>query len=1109
MSKPKYYVLPMFPYPSGFAMHVGHVSNFLITEFVAKTKRMQGYDVIFPLGYDSFGLPTENFAIKNNKSAHDATVENIAYYEKQLEQVGFSFDKDRRLATSDPEYYKRSQRIFAKLFEHGMAYKKDGLVNRCPVDQTVLANDQVVDGKCERCESVVIQKQMPQWYIKITDYCEQLLDYSDCDRPEETKIHQKNWIGRSEGAEISFMIADDSEMISDDKSKPNSDITYDIIWSAYEVHKQLWSWLSEKIYHNAIKLALEKKWYNVESQFKLDYSFDWQKIWAWFVDLVVNGSIVIELKSRKEFQSENYKQLRSYINQWNFETGLLINFYNNKVETKRLDNENYTNQSSEIIWINHQTSITVFTTRPDTIYGVTAIVLAPENQIIDHLLDAQKAAELKDFRAEVAKLNSIDRQSTERTKNGMDSGAFVRHPLNGEQVPVWFGDYVLPDYATGAVMFVPAHDERDYEFAQKYNIEVKQVIAGNFVWEDGLDPHATAPLLLREGGSYTGTGILVNSGQFDGLDNIEAKAKITTYLESIGKGNRKITYRLRDLSISRLRYRRSPIPIYYTFADNEEVPFFKYTTGDKGFKEGFPTLSRNVIQVIVKDKNSDQFCFLQWTHDQDYSGFFGWIEEWETAQEAALRELKEEAGFEKATFVKELVSYQLQFFHPVKQRNQYSMNTTLYFEVDKADQKPVNAEELEQHALAWMTAEEFMSKSKNDTTLFAMKVLSGDNSLPTGRTMQSKYNAYNPHPDKSKWIPHAIPDDELPVILPLDLPNYKPAGKSPLEDHPTFKYYHAKDGNTYLRECDTLDTFMCSSFYYLRFLDPHNEKQLISEENCKYMPVDLYVGGKEHTVGHLIYARFIYKFLQDKGYIHNESKEPFAKLVHQGMIQGPDGRKMSKRRGNIIDPVDIITQFNADTLRTYIAFMGPIDINKNWNPDSVAGVKRFLDRVERATQYIGKWENLDSLTQTTIQWVSQDMEALKFNTAVSKLMILINEVYDKQSISKENFEILLLLLSVFATESAQKLWLKIGNTGNIADQARPHYDSSKVLDQIINLPIQINGKLKGTLEVTKDISQEEVLELVKGDEKLNRYLDEGSIKKIIRVPGKICNIIIS
>lgn len=316
--------------------------------------------------------------------------------------------------------------------------------------------------------------------------------------------------------------------------------------------------------------------------------------------------------------------------------------------------------------------------------------------------------------------------------------------------------------------------------------------------------------------------------------------------------------------------------------------------------------------------------------------------------------MKEEAGFEKATFVKELVSYQLQFFHPVKQRNQYSMNTTLYFEVDKADQKPVNAEELQQHAAVWMTAEEFMSKSKNDTTLFAMKVLSGDNSLPTGRTMQAKYNAYNPHPDKSKWIPHAIPDDELPVLLPLDLPNYKPAGKSPLEDHPTFKYYHAKDGNTYLRECDTLDTFMCSSFYYLRFLDPHNEKQLISEENCKYMPVDLYVGGKEHTVGHLIYARFIYKFLQDKGYIHNESKEPFAKLVHQGMIQGPDGRKMSKRRGNIIDPVDIITQFNADTLRTYIAFMGPIDINKNWNPDSVAGVKRFLDRVERATQYIGK-----------------------------------------------------------------------------------------------------------------------------------------------------------
>ena len=915
MEKPKYYVLPMFPYPSGFAMHVGHVSNFLITEFVAKIKRMQGYDVIFPLGYDSFGLPTENFAIKNNKSAQTATEENIAYYETQIEKVGFTFDKERRLATSDPEYYKRTQRIFSKLFEHGLAYKKDGLVNRCPVDQTVLANDQVVDGKCERCESIIIQKQMPQWYIKITDYCEQLLDYSDCDRPEETKIHQKNWIGRSEGAEIDFEV----------QLHPN-------------------------------------------------------------------------------------------------------------------------------------TKIKVFTTRPDTLYGVTAIVLAPENQIIDHLLNSQKKEELKEFRTQVAKLNSIDRQSTERTKNGMNSGIFVTHPLSGEQVPVWFGDYVLPDYATGAVMFVPAHDERDYEFANKYNIEVKHVIAQHYIsgnppvpwktqtvrsnvlavlldekgenalcldwkkavwrsfvmggveeWEDWIEagqreiceetgytdieyvetiaweihaeyfaPHkdvnrysyekclvyrlkskanngiiedednhslhriaidkveeflsevpgdCNSNLIFfqrykKKNQSYTWTGKLINSGQFDGLDNIEAKAKITTYLESLAKGNRKTTYRLRDWSVSRQRYRWSPIPVYYTFADNED-------------------------------------------------------------------------------------------------------NT---------------------------------------------------------------YDAHNPHPDKSKWIPHAIPDDELPVLLPLDLPNYKPAGKSPLEDHPTFKYYHAKDGKTYLRECDTLDTFMCSSFYYLRFLDPKNTQQLISPENAKYMPVDLYVGGKEHTVGHLIYSRFIYKFLQDTWYIQNASKEPFAKLVHQGMVQGPDGRKMSKRRGNIIDPVDIITQYNADTLRTYIAFMGPIDINKNWNPDSVAGVKRFLDRVERATQFIDKGDHLDSLTQITVQGVSQDMEALKFNTAVSKLMILTNEIYDKQSIGKKNFEILLLLLSVFASESAQKLRTQIGNTGNVADQTRPQFDSSKVADQIINLPIQINGKLKGSFPVPKVINQEEVIELVKADEKLNRYL---------------------
>lgn len=796
--KPKFYNLMMFPYPSGSAMHVWHASNYLYSEIVARYKRMRGYDVVFPLWYDSFGLPTENFAIKNNKSAWEATEENARYFDEQVQAMDFSLDKDRMLKTSDPEYYKWTQRIFAKLFEHGLVYRKDGLVNRCPSCQTVLANDQVVDGKCERCDSIIEQKQMPQWYIKITDYAEQLLDYSDCDRPEETVTHQKNWIGKSEWAEILF------------------------------------------------DLSLQ----------------DWKS-----------------------------------------------------------NNEKRTNLE--------RSSITVFTTRPDTLFWATAVVLAPENGIIDTMLSVDKKLELDAFRAEVAKMSSIDRQSAERSKNGIFSGAYVKHPLTENKIPVWFADYVLPDYATGAVMFVPAHDERDYEFAKKYNIEIKEVI-----WADDFENWIC----------NTWRWVLINSWKFDWIDNFQAKEDIINEIENLWLGNKKITYRLRDWSVSRQRYWGSPIPIYYTFEDNED----------------------------------------------------------------------------------------------------------------------------------------------------------------------GHYTADNPHPDKTKWIPHLILESELPVILPLDLPNYKPAGKSPLEDHPTFKYYHHPDWNTYLRECDTLDTFMCSSFYYLRFLDPNNADYLISPEICrKYMPVDLYIGGKEHTVWHLLYSRFIYKFLKDKWYIIHDSKEPFYKLVHQGMIHAHDGRKMSKRRGNVIDPMDIIQQYDTDTLRTYIMFMWPVELNKNRNPEAVGGVKRFLDRVERAVDLIDEVANkeLDSLTQQTVKWVTQDLDALKFNTAISKLMVLTNGIYDYKSVSKTNFETLLLLLSPFASILSKKLWTLIGNDGDVHLQTWPIADDSLIANSNIQLPIQINGKMRWTIDVSADIWQEEVLDIIKQDDRFAKFLS-GDIKKVIRVPGKICNIII-
>ncbi len=898
---------------------------------------MCGDKVIFPIGYDSFWLPTENYAIKNNKSAHQATAENIKYYDEQLKAIDFAFDTDRKFATSDPEYYKWTQWIFTKLYQHNLVYRKDWLVNWCNGCQTVLANDQVVDGKCERCETEIIQKKHPQWYIKITDYADQLLDYSDCDRPEETKIHQTNWIGKSKGAEIDFTVQ-----------------------------------------------------------------------WA-------------------------------------------------------------------------EQIITVFTTRPDTIYGVTAIVLAPENDIIDQYMTDENKLELANYRKTTALKTNIERQSTDKDKTWFDSGVQVIHPLTGELVPVRFADYVLPDYATGAVMFVPAHDERDREFAQKYNIVTKDVIAQHYIswnppvewktqtvrnnvlallfdehmnrvlcldwkkmswrsfimgwveqWEEWIEAgkreiteeswysdieyiqtipwevhaeyfaahkdvnrysferclvyrlkseantgaiedeenhsihriekdkleeylsqvpweHNSNLIFLKryqsQNKAYTSPGKLINSDQFNWLDNITAKAEITKHLESIGKGKAKITYRLRDWSVSRQRYWGSPIPVYYTFEDNDD----------------------------------------------------------------------------------------------------------------------------------------------------------------------GRYTPDHPHPDKTKWIPHLIPESDLPVILPLDLPNYKPAGKSPLEDHPSFKYYHAPDGQTYLRECDTLDTFMCSSFYFLRFCDPHNTQELISSEAAKMMPVDLYVWGKEHTVWHLLYSRFIYKFLKDIGVVVCESKEPFRKLVHQGMVHASDGRKMSKRWGNVIDPMGIINEYGSDTLRTYTMFMWPVEASKNWNPDAVAWVYRFIGRVAKLKDKLATSDIIDaqilSTLHQTIKWVTEDIEALKFNTVVSKLMIMTNAFAEVNVINQPDYLIFLKLCAPFVTHMTQQMWSELGQEGSIHDSGWPVWDDALIATWSIDLPIQVNGKMRGTITVASWAAQDEVMTLARSHENIAKWL-EWEIIKIIYVQDKICNVII-
>lgn len=968
----------MFPYPSGTAMHVWHASNFLVTEIMARYHRMRGDQVVFPIGYDSFWLPTENFAIKNNKSARQATEDNIVYFEEQLKGIDFSFDEDRKFKTSDPEYYKWTQWIFTKLYQHNLVYRKDWLVNWCNGCQTVLANDQVVDGRCERCETEIIQKKHPQWYIKITDYADQLLDYSDCDRPEETKIHQTNWIGKSKGAEIDFTVQ-----------------------------------------------------------------------WA-------------------------------------------------------------------------EQIITVFTTRPDTIYGVTAIVLAPENDIIDQYMTDEKKSELANYRKTTALKTNIERQSTDKDKTWFDSGVQVIHPLTGELVPVWFADYVLPDYATGAVMFVPAHDERDDEFSGKYNIWVKVVIVPE-KWQDTNEF------------CYTWTGFLINSAHFNWLDNITAKAEITKHLESIGKGKAKITYRLRDWSVSRQRYWGSPIPVYYTFEDNDDG---RYTADNphpdktKWIPHLIPESELPVILPLDlpnykpagKSPLEDHPSFKYYTKKESALLIHGrWNKPWDWNCLDAISQ--------------DLISKWYEVIYP-----ELDYHTTFSFEDVLSKLQSYHANIVIGHSSWWYLARHYASRntvdqiitisSTSESTAFDDDFVSTVTQWLWAEDGKKYIEFHSRHIDFTHmlqnppkaidvfWEQDTIINESIrewfvlfnsTTILPWRWHMWTDESNHDYLDLLALINIAPARDITYLRECDTLDTFMCSSFYFLRFCDPHNIQELISPEAAKMMPVDLYVWGKEHTVGHLLYSRFIYKFLKGIGAVACDSKEPFRKLVHQGMVHASDGRKMSKRWGNVIDPMGIINEYGSDTLRTYTMFMWPVEASKNWNPDAVAWVYRFIGRVAKLKDKLATSDVVDtqilSILHQTIKWVTEDIEALKFNTAVSKLMIMTNAFAEAQTVNQSDYLIFLKLCAPFATHMTQQIWSELGQEGSIHDSSWPVWDDALIATWSIDLPIQVNGKMRGTIAVASGATQDEVIALARSHDNIAKWL-EWEIIKIIYVQDKICNVII-
>lgn len=774
------YILEMFSYPSAAKLHVGHWFNYGPTDTFARMKRMQGFNIFHPMGFDSFGLPAENYAIKTGVHPKDSTEQNILNMEKQLKEMGGSFDWNYEIVTSRPEYYKWTQWLFELLFEKGLAYKKEAPVNWCPSCNTVLANEQVVDEKCERCSTQVERRKMKQWFFKITDYAEELITgLDDLDWPEATKKIQKNWIGKSVGTEVNFKLEDGKDL-------------------------------------------------------------------------------------------------------------------------------------------------TVFTARADTLYGVTFIAIAPEGDLAKTLITEDNKKEAEKYINETIKVSEIERQFTDRPKTGVFTGSYAIHPLTGKKLPIYIADYVLENYANGAVMGVPAHDERDYEFAKKRGIEIIQVISEN---ENTKLPYTEQK------------GKLINSDKFDGVEVKKAKSEITKYLEEQKIGSSKVQYKLKDWLVSRQRYWGSPIPIIH--CDN---------CGD----------------VLV-------------------------------------------------------------------------------------------------------------------------------------------------------------PKDELPVELPYNV-EFTPDGESPLAKCEEFVHTTCpKCGKPAKREVDTLDTFVCSSWYYLRY--PFNKEKDVpfeKEKIDKYVPVDVYVGGKEHAAMHLIYSRFIYKVLRDAGYV--KSDEPFKRLKHQGLILGPDGNKMSKSKGNTIAPDEYVDKYGSDVLRMYMMFANAYSEGGAWSDEAVVAMKKYIARIENLKEkiYEGKEveisekdiKSLEYIINSNIISIKRDVEDFSFNTAIARIMEITNEMYrivNKGGTSKklkEEFKKLIIILAPFAPHLSEELWHQIGEEGSVHKQEYPKEDNEKIILDNVTIAVQINGKLRETIEIKKDEKKEKVLEEVKKLEKIIPYIEEKEIVKEIYVPNKIVNIVV-
>ncbi|MFD1465190.1 leucine--tRNA ligase [Lapidilactobacillus mulanensis] len=778
-NKKNYYALDMFPYPSGQGLHVGHPEGYTATDITARMKRAQGYNVLHPMGWDAFGLPAEQYALNTGHEPSEFTAENIANFKRQINSLGFSYDWDRELNTTDPSYYKWTQWIFEQMYKKGLAYEAEVAVNWSPDLGTVVANEEVIDGKTERGGFPVYRKPMRQWMLKITAYAQRLLDDLDLiDWPESIKEMQRNWIGRSEGAEIDFDVATD------------------------------------------------------------------------------------QTTAKKSF--------------------------------------------------------TVFTTRPDTLFGASYVVMAPEHELVDQITTADQKDAVAAYKDEISHKSDLERTDLSKDKTGVFTGAYAINPANNEKLPIWISDYVLVSYGTGAIMAVPAHDTRDYEFAQKFNLPIKPVLQGGDVTKE----------------AFTGDGVHINSDFLDGLDKDDAIKKMIDWLAEKGVGEKKVNFKLRDWLFSRQRYWGEPIPVIH----------------------------------------------------------------WEDGE----------------------------------------------------------------------------------TTL--------------------------------------VPEDELPLRLPKTH-DIKPSGtgESPLANLTDWVNVVDENGRKGRRETNTMPQWAGSSWYYLRYVDPHNSEKLADFDKLKdWLPVDLYIGGAEHAVLHLLYARFWHKFLYDIGVV--PTPEPFQKLYNQGMILGDNHEKMSKSKGNVVNPDEVVEQYGADTLRVYEMFMGPLDASISWSEDGLAGSRRFLDRVWRLfIDDDGKLRDrittvddgrLDRVYNQTVKKVTDDFEDLHFNTGISQLMVFVNEAYKVDALPVQYVEGFVKLLAPVAPHMMAEIWEKLGHQDSLTYAKWPTFDAKFLVADEVEVIVQVNGKLRVKLQVAKDLDQAVLQEQALADEHLKKFIGDKKVVKVIVIPNKIVNIVV-